>query len=96
MRIILFTLAIFFISACALPWDIATKCGIPGIHADRENQIPTLKDCVELAFEKKWEKECKAEGFDNKPAPNEIGWLKSCVHKKRIMSVWDDWLSSGR
>jgi len=51
---------------------------------------------VELAFEKKWEAECKSEGFDYKPAPNQIGWLKSCVHRKRIMSVWDEWLSSGR
>ena len=96
MRTILFILTVFFILACTLPLNIMAKCGIPGIHADRENQIPNLKDCVELAFEQKWEAECKAEGFDYKPAPNQIGWLKSCVHRKRIMSVWDEWLSSGR
>ena len=96
MRIILFTLTLFFVSACALPWNIATKCGIPGLHADRENQIPNLKDCVELAFEEKWKAECIEEGFNNEPAPNQLTWLKSCVHKKRITSIWDSWLSRAK
>ena len=85
MRASLLTLTLFFVSSCALPFDIAKDCGIPGINANRE--------CVELAFEKKWTAECKGEGYLNDPGDSEFASLKTCIHRKRILSVWDEWLS---
>ena len=85
MRAILLTSTLIFSSACALPFDIAKDCGVPGINANRE--------CVELAFEKKWNAECKLEGYLKEPRINEFASLKSCIHRKRILSVWDKWLS---
>ena len=85
MRASLLTVVLLFASACALPLELAKDCGIPGINADRE--------CVELAFEKKWKAECEAEGYLKKPGSNEVGALKTCMHRRRIISVWDEWLS---
>ena len=85
IRTILLTFSIFFIAACALPLEIAKRCGIPGIYADKE--------CIELAFEKKWTVECRLEGYGKFPTANQIGTLKKCVHKKRLQSVWNEWLS---
>ncbi len=85
MRASLLTLALFFVSSCALPFGIAKDCGIPGINADRE--------CVELAFEKKWTAECKAEGYLKETTDRGSASLKTCIHRKRILSVWDEWLS---
>ena len=85
MRAILLTSSLIFFSACALPLDIARDCGVPGINANRE--------CVELAFEQKWTAECKLEGYLKEQSDNQFASLKTCIHRKRILSVWDKWLS---
>ena len=85
MQASLLTLVLFLVSACALPFDIAKDCGIPGINADRE--------CVELALEKKWTAECKVEGYLKEPSNIGFASLKTCIHRKRILSIWDEWLS---
>jgi len=84
MRVNFLFLNLLIVSACALPLDIAKDCGIPGIYANRE--------CVELAFEKKWTSECKSEGY-LKNQDSQFASLKECIHRKRILSVWDKWLS---
>lgn len=85
MRIIILTFCIFILTACALPIEIAARCGIPGIYADKE--------CIELAFEEKWTAECRLEGYEKFPTAQKIGTLKKCVHKKRLKSIWNTWLS---
>ena len=103
MRGLFLTLTVLMISACGLPMDIATKCGIPFGYLDKE--------CMEAGYTKKYEAECTAnpEKYSYAVATPELSLKERnhqiCVVKKQqARSLADaireeerraDWLKAG-